>query len=302
MSLLNDLLPLGSTSSFTRRELSIATVFAAKTAVAIALCAPFLCSAGPALADALTLTQLNSTVGINATGVDLWSVDGVGQMNQQEFLYRVGSGPGAASTLDTLGTPTFTQAAPSGGTAAYTGGNGLSVKVVYTLTGATYGSGQSGLGELVTLTNSTSSAMTMSLFEYANFALQGSSTGNYVQFQNRNTVDVTTAQNGNALAEKAVTITPNYRDANTASALLSELGSSSLTTLAVSNSSNSPSALFGPGNMAWAYEWDVTIPSNSSRQFSNVLSIAGVVPEPSICVSMLTGLLAVVGLAWRRHK
>jgi hypothetical protein len=282
----------------------------------LACCACFLVvGVAPAVAGTITLTDQNSSVIIDPnsnSGLENWSVEGQNQLNQEWFWYRLSGG--SLSSIDTLGSPTISNtAAPNVATIAYSGTNGLTTSVNYTLNGDVTGSDDSQITELISLKNSTSTAMTLQFFEYANLTLLGSATGDVVQFQNKTEVDQTKyGLQGNLMASESMSNTDNapaanYREAGEVNGangypdILAGLTSGSLTQLSGSNT-NTGSPLYGVpgGDMTWAYEWDHTIPPGGTFQISKLKSVQGV-PEPSTLAIALVGFLGLIGFALQRR-
>src|SRR5262245_58397633 len=85
-------------------------------------------------------------------GMFNWFVDGVNNLNQQWFWYRVGANPEAS--INTIGAPSIVR--PDAKTAYITyggAGNGFSVEIDYVLTGQSAGSGQADIRESIRIHN-----------------------------------------------------------------------------------------------------------------------------------------------------
>ncbi len=148
-------------------------------------------SAVSARGSLLTLTDHNSTVNLDAgsqAGVYQWQVDGVNQLYQQWFWYRIGA-TGGESSIDTLSAASGGTTSANSALISYAGSNGLTVKVSYQLAGGANGSGASDLQESITLTNTSAQSMDLHFFQYSDFDLNGTTGGDFVQFVNANTVD-----------------------------------------------------------------------------------------------------------------
>ena len=203
-----------------------------------------------------------------------WTVDGVNQLYQQWFWYRIGSSSQQYS-IDSLGSPSIVQSSSAEATISYAGTNGLTIGVTYQLTGGAPGSGDADMGESIDITNTSGSAQNVSFFQYSNFTLDnGQLGGDTVQFQNANAVD---QYNGSeTLAETVITPKPNYREDAFVSQTLNELNTIPGYTLNQANS-NSPSPPVGPGDVSWSYEWDRTIAPGSSFLISKDKDLSGVI-------------------------
>ncbi len=257
--------------------------------------------AATAVGGMLNLSDGNSTVTIDPTGsdgVNYWSVNGVNQLVQQWFWYRIGGGPGAASSIDTLGTPTLsgTNSDNNAATLSYSNSAlGLGVKVAFGLTGGTPLDGQSDLSETIKITNSSSSAQTISFFQYSNFALQGILGQDSVAFPYPNEVTQTNANS--SMTETIVSPNPSYYEANNVPNTLTNFASPSFGHL-------SDQATAGPpGGVTWAYEWDKTINPGQSFIISKDLELSVVpptqnVPEPSSLALLFSAGLGLIGLPW----
>jgi MYXO-CTERM domain-containing protein len=274
---------------------------------------------GTAAGSLITLQDNNSTVTFDpasSAGVESWTVDGVNQLYQQWFWYRMG-GSGQAASIDTLGTATKTQYSANYATVSYTGTNGLAISVGYTLSGGAPGSGASDLGENISIQNTSQSSQTIDFFQYSNFVLLGSDnpTGDDVQFQNSNAVDQWKNGSSESLSETVITPKPNDREAGqTASQMashdlglpvtLNEFANPSFTHLSDPNT-NTTSPVLGPGDMTWAYEWDKTLAPGGTLLISKDKQLSGVTPatptpEPSSMALAMAGLLAC--FFWRRRR
>ena len=90
-----------------------------------------------ACAGTISLADGNSEVTLDPSspaGVSGWTVDNVNQLFQQWFWYRIGSS-GLQSSIDTLGLSSSSQVSPSEASVTYSGTNGLTIQVTYSLTG-----------------------------------------------------------------------------------------------------------------------------------------------------------------------
>lgn len=246
-----------------------------------------------ALADDFTLTHKNSSVGINITnanaGVSNWKVDGVNNLNYQWFYYRVGTG-GPEEPIQNIGSPTvvFSQI-PSMSLLDATYGNGsYSVRTVFILNGGNPGSGSANLSETITVRNLSSLSLDFHFFQYSDFNLWGMAGGQSVQFfQNQLTGGYNTVKQSDGFRTLTETvgdaITPiSFFEANLATITLASLTDGGSTTLA-----NAQTA--GPGDVTFAYQWDVVLAPGGSFQLSKLLSI---VPEPTTATLALVSFTA----------
>src|SRR5690348_12549360 len=138
--------------------------------------AVLLSALAPQAFSQVVLTSGNSLVSINATGpgagMNNWTVDGFNTLGLQWFWYRSGSMT-REQTIDTLSAPTITPTSAHQSRIAYADGN-FSISVDYNLNGQSLGSGQATMIESISIRNLSSSAQTMSFFQYSDFNLGGS--------------------------------------------------------------------------------------------------------------------------------
>jgi hypothetical protein len=249
----------------------------------------------------ITLQDGNTTVTIDpnnpADGVNSWTVNGVNQLLQQWFWYRIGN-TGPAYSIDTLGALVTAQSGAAFATVSYSNStSGLSVEVDYTLIGSPTGNGQSDLDEGIKLVNSTSSAMNLQFFQYSNFQLNGSPSGGTLSFPDAHTVD-----ESNSIFTLAETVaSPAASHHEGAPNLLGTLTSPTLTTLSDLPAVGAPGT--GTGDMNWAYEWDLPLPAGGAQLISddNRLNVfQSAVPEPSTLALLSSAVLGLIGCAWRR--
>jgi hypothetical protein len=255
----------------------------------------------PALGSTLTLSDLNSQVLIDTTsqsGVYSWTVDGVNQLAQQWFWYRIGSG--RESSVDTLGAPTGGTTSANSATFSYAGSNGLTAQLKYALTGGNNGSGTADLGESITLTNTTGGTMDLHFFQYSDFDLAGQATKNFVQFINANTVDqyINTGGGTQVIVETVDTPAANRYEGNFFANTLNSLNDAGPTTL-----SNAPAigVALGPGDMTWAYQWDRVLAPGGSLVI-NKDKLISTVPEPGTIALLAGGIFLLFGLPLRRVR
>jgi len=242
----------------------------------------------PAQATLYTLTNGNSEAVIDPTsqaGMFDWTVEGIPQLFQQWFWYRIGN-TGGQNSIDTLSAPAVTQVDASTLTISYSGLNGLGVAITYLLRGGTPNSGGSDIGESITLVNNNSTSMALHFFQYSDFDLDGTAGNQVVNVLNRNTVDQTDLAHGVTLSETVATPGVSFYEANFYANTLNHLNSGSPYTL-----NNQASA--GPGDVTWAFQWDFNIAAHGSKLISKDKNLQVFVPEPASILGFGAVLLLV---------
>jgi hypothetical protein len=243
----------------------------------------------------VTLTEENSIVNIvtnSQAGMNSWTIDGKQVLDQQWFWYRVGNDPTGQHSLDTL-PATYVNIDASDVVASFTGATFI-VTANLSLVGSASGNGTSDLTIQFKIKNTSGITTNFHFFEYSNFTL-GGAPGDTVQFPNSNSV----AQVGSlgSVFENAVATggsgfpAPMHHEADVVFNTLNKLNAGSPQFLNDANSA-------GPGDVTWAFEWDLPIAGGATSQFSKDISI--VVPEPSTVA--LVGMSLISMLALRRRR
>jgi hypothetical protein len=239
------------------------------------------CAAPPSNAN-IVITDGNSAVTIDPTssaGVEQWTINGQNQIHQEWFWIRTGS-TGGQSSIDTLSAPTITSTPSDMAELTYGSSNGLQIEVEYSLTGGLAGSETSDLGETIVISNNGTSSQTYHFFEYANFNL-GDSTSGQTETISVGPGGTTATDVGNGWQDETVVSLASEYEANDYPTLLDEIASSTSYTLSGASTSTK-------GDGEWAFEWDMTIGAKSSYVISGDDNI---IPEP------VSGLIAVFGLS-----
>ncbi len=254
-------------------------------------------------AQIYSLTSQNSSLQVDVSGgLTPWTIDGVNQLNQQWFYYSIGSGP--VYSIDTIApwtVPTITGGTVPTLTETYANSL-ISVKTKYTLQGQLAGSGKATLGQTITLNNPSATAQTYHFYQYSDFNMAGTSGSQYLQFNvNGATTAYQVVQSGGATLTGTVTalsggasIAPEEQAGLYDGSMFGLVNGNPAPTL--NNNLNA-----GPGNVVYAYEWDVTLAAygnpGSSLTLSEIQAVVPVVPEPSSVALIAAGLL---GLAFFR--
>jgi len=211
-----------------------------------------------------SLLSNNSAISFNAAsvlGLDGWFVDGVSQLAQQSWYYRIGET--AELPLVSLGTPTVRQLAANAVEATY---SGLYVDVVlrYTLTGGPEGSGNSTVAEMMRIRNKTAAPMAFHLFEYTDLDLNGTPGDDSAAQLNATTIG---QWDGAIISTETASVggmtpTPNHWEVGVAPSTLNKLNDSEPTTLADAVSS------LDRTNAAFAFQWDMNLAAGASQILS----------------------------------
>jgi hypothetical protein len=275
----------------TSRIISSATLRAAICAIIL------LVVMGPAaqlsIAALFTLTDDNSTAHFDTESQannDSWIVDGVNQLHQQAFWYRIGQG-------DLVPEHSVHELAIGGQIASNTNftpgldtldvlynGAGFQIETKYSLDGGVLGSGSSDLGEQISITNTSASPLDFHFFQYADFDLRATPAGDTVRFTSGNAIRQT--QGPGEVAETVLTPEASHREVAFFHDTLDKLNNGSSTTL------SDVGGPLGPGNVTWANQWDFLLQPNTTFQISKDKRISGV-PEPAAgsLLAVAAGLL-----------
>jgi hypothetical protein len=251
-------------------------------------------------AQVVTLTSINSTAQVNlssSAGLSSWQVDGVNQLQQQWFWYRVGA-TGPESDLSAITTsPTYSTSFGGRELDALYANATFGISVRYLLSGNTVGTGKSGINETVQIFNYSGATLDFHLFGYSHFTLAGTANNQNVQILPltgaNEAIQTIGPISGSApsLTETTLgSVAATRVEAAAYSQTLSELTDGLATTL-----NNITSA--GPGNPTFAFQWDLSIaPGQSSGIFGKLDQVQ--VPEPSTWALLSLGVMVFI-LAYR---
>ena len=236
----------------------------------------------------ITLTDGNSTLSINPTssaGMDSWTVDGINQLYQQWYWYRVGP-TGLAAPINTLGLLSAVQSTPDEVALSYGSLTGLEVVLRLTLDGGPAGSGLSDLDQQIQVGNHSVASKQVHFFEYSDFDLDGTPGGQAITLTGTPVNTASQISGLSSVAEAVVGPSPNRYEAALWPTILNGLDTVSGYTL-------NDVATAGPGDATWAFEWDRTLGHNGALLISKDESLSVVVPEPATIFGMGVILLAV---------
>ncbi len=236
-------------------------------------------------AGILTIEDGNATVNIDSesqAGTYDFIVDGTDHLNKQWFWGRDAVTPEISldnlvlvdeGTFDTNGI--FGDTRDDKAAIEYTAGE-FSVEIEYELTGGANGSGFAKLTELIRVTNLTQVALDLTFFQYSDFDMGGTAADDVVEILNGNTAVV--SDGVTSVSESVITPAASTYEAALFSATLSKLNDANVDNL---NGNAGPE---GPGDVTWAFQWDVTLnpegQSGSTFLISKIKSIQ-IVPEPA---------------------
>jgi hypothetical protein len=241
------------------------------------------------VATAELITDGNSTASIDLSsaglGMDGWTVNGMNQLYEQSFWYRVDSG--SVQRVNTLTLASSSMPGPNELKATYTG-SGFKIDLDWTLYGAAPGFEQSDIGEAIRITNTSSTALSFHFWQFVDLNLLGTPLDTSVSIGGGNTA----SQNDGILAvsETADVPTPSRYEAGYRQTVLSDLQSGTL--------SNNASQI--NGDLAWAFQWDRTISPGASLIISKDKHL-DIVPEPGSLILLAIGAVSLLGYVWRRR-
>jgi len=242
-------------------------------------------------AQIYTMTDANSSATVNVgsqAGMDNWTVDGQNELAQQWFWLTLGNG--APTAINNINAASVVQ--PSSRLLETTyASSGYSVEVDYLLKGGQTGSGQSDIGESISLNNTSASPLTFHFYQYSDFNLYGAGTQDTGQLgrnlsgkYNLADVENTVGNLTTVISETVATPGANHGEVELPGVTLGKLTGSGPVTLADNSSA-------GPGEVTWAFEWDVTIQPGGSFLISKDKSIDRLfIPEPSSLALLSLGM------------
>ncbi len=247
---------------------------------------------------AFTLEDRNSSASFEVEGDGQygWLVDGVDQLYNQSFWWRVGltGGEAPVSALGLVGAGVsdsnpFSDPRPDVLAALYREADDqFEIEVSYKLRGGLAGSRTADLAETIVIRNLTASPLDFHFFQYVDFDLDAGADGDTVWFLNDNTV--MQASGAISVSETVVIPTATRRQvdffANTVTSLLDD----------EPTDLNNDMGPLGPGDVTWAFQWDFVLVPHGSLIISKDKLIT---PEPTTLALLGCGLFA--GLLRRRR-
>lgn len=240
-------------------------------------------------ADApITLTDikgLNTVVNIDPytqAGIYEWLVDGTNHMRQNSYWFSVGSGP--VTPVSSLEIVSINPAEDMMCDVQYSGAL-FDMEISYMLMGASLGSGQSDIGQIVSINNKTGSVLDFSLYEFVNLDLNGKSFGQSGTLLISSTLSQTEGATESQLSANDI---PSIIEVGDAATLLAKLNNS---TPFVANSNYE-------GDVAAVFQWNMALGDSAMISQDNAL-FNGAVPEPA-SMTVFAALFGLVPLMRRR--
>jgi hypothetical protein len=131
------------------------------------------------------------------------------------------------------------------------------------------------MSEQISITNTTTEPLNLHFFQYTDFDVRGTPGDDSAVFTNVNAVDQ--FEGALRFTETVVTPSPSHRGIALVPITRNKLNDGVPTVL-----SDTPiGSLIGPGDLSWAYQWDLIIPRGVTIQISKDKSIRAV-PEPGV--------------------
>lgn len=258
----------------------------------------------PAGAATINLQDKNSTAVVDtAAGMTSWTVNQIEQLELQWFWYRLGD-TGPEAPIDTLVLDTavaYDDDFDPGDEVAelhYRDPNTFTIDLEFTLTGTM--DSQANVSEVLTITNlvedEEADPLELHLFQYSNFDLGGTVIDTFAKIMSaNNTVRQHDGSGASVTVEMAAVPVPDHHEVNFASALLGGgLGKLDDGDADDLSDDNGP---IGPGDLAWAFQWDLTLEPGASF----VLSINKLIEIPAPAAAPV-GVWFICMLAGRRSK
>jgi len=227
-----------------------------------------------------------------------WRVEGQDQLNQQWFWYRIGSA-GPEASIDAISAPTIVQPNLRQATILYSNPI-FSIQIDYLLSGGAAGSGRSDVSESIRIINKSTATLDFHFFQYSDFDLGGAGNDSVRLGQN-----LAGKFNEAVLSDPLVAFTEtvtvpgaNHGEAAFFDTTRLKLNDAGPTTL------NDVAGPIGPGDVTWAFQWDLSIAPGGSVLISKdkYLELT-TIPEPATALlgGMSLGLLLMIGRA-RRNR
>jgi len=263
-------------------------------------------------AAAITLEDSGSSFVFDPTstaGATQWTVNGVNQLNQQWYWYRVNNAP-ATGKLSVSGlsasTPNLSDAFPddpANDTADFTytaaGAHPFTMSMTIMLQGAT---DSAAITEFISIQNTGGSTLNLDLFQYNNYDLNATAAGDRVDITGSPANTAKQTKGAIVFSEHAgadTTPSPDHYQADDPTNLLAFLGNGS-TTDHLNDTASYPANPLLTGDAAWGFEWNLSIAPGDSVLISKNRDI--MVPEPATLFGLGIGSLLLMVRPSRSKK
>jgi len=218
-----------------------------------------------------------------------WMVDGVNQLFTQEFYFRRSTDTRElrmdANNLNNVGnfvqdTNPFSDNRPDAFGSLFVDGAGLEIETLFTIRGNAQGSGSADLAEQISIRNTSNSTITLSFFQFVDFDLGGDAFDDFGQIVGGNTAQQ--SDDDFSMSEAVATPQPTIYQMGDSFSMTSMFNDAVIDNLN-GNASHS-------GDVAWAFQWDITLTAGDSFLISKNKSV---VPTPgSLMLLGSAGLFA----------
>lgn len=233
----------------------------------------------------------NSSVQVSlsggSSGLSDWQVGGMNQLYQQWFYYSLGSG--TINSIDTIASPSSINnhnTGPAPFLSATYAGSAISVTTKFGLNNTPT------LSDTITVLNPLSSGQTQvfHFYQYSDFDLGGVAGSQNVQFNSNGSGTAYEVDQAGGTASLEGTVTAVSGGVSVVPEEQAGIYDGAQFGLANGNAAPTlnDTLIAGPGDVVYAYEWDLTLAPGSSIQISENQIIT--VPEPSTLVLISVGI------------
>ena len=244
---------------------------------------------GAAHAINFTLTDGNAVVnGDDTVQLTNWLTDGTDHLFNEDYFWRIGNT--AEQRIGAIGPMTLTVIAPNIANVSFTNAGLFKVDITYILAGGANGSGTSDLGETVRIQNLSNGVLDFHLFEYDDFDILGTPSGDFAGMINSSTVS---QWEGAVTAMVGTVPPPDAWEISNWPTLRNSLEDATATNLGNVNNSGTVA-----GDQTFALQWDRSINAGGTFLMSKNKRIE-TVPEPATMTVLGLGIAAMIR---RRNK